>query len=57
MRTDPNIGPGLPQREPWRAASLYHPSGRKLVEIRAKPHQIDGLTELFFDRCGSTSGA
>ena len=34
--------------EPWRAVSLYHPSGRKLVEITAKgPLKDYGLTELF----------
>jgi hypothetical protein len=34
--------------EPWRAVSLYHPSGRKLVEITAKgPLKNYGLTELF----------
>ena len=34
--------------EPWRAVSLYNPSGRKLVEITAKgPLKNYGLTELF----------
>jgi hypothetical protein len=34
--------------EPWRAVSLYNPSGRKLVEITAKgPLRDYGLTELF----------
>jgi hypothetical protein len=34
--------------EPWRAVSLYHPDGRKLVEITAKgPLKNYGLTELF----------
>jgi hypothetical protein len=34
--------------EPWRAVSLYHPSGRRLVEITAKgPLKNYGLTELF----------
>jgi hypothetical protein len=34
--------------EPWRAVSLYHPDGRKLVEITAKgPLKDYGLTELF----------
>jgi hypothetical protein len=34
--------------EPWRAVSLYSPSGRKLVEITAKgPLKNYGLTELF----------
>ena len=34
--------------EPWRAVSLYHPDGRKLVEITAKgPQRNYGLTELF----------
>jgi hypothetical protein len=34
--------------EPWRAVSLYSPSGRKLVEITARgPLKNYGLTELF----------
>jgi hypothetical protein len=34
--------------EPWRAVSLYNPSGRKLVEITAKgPLKNYGWTELF----------
>jgi hypothetical protein len=34
--------------EPWRAVSLYGPSGRKLVDIDAKgPLKDYGLTELF----------
>jgi hypothetical protein len=34
--------------EPWRAVSLYHPAGHKLVEITAKgPLKNYGLTELF----------
>jgi hypothetical protein len=34
--------------EPWRAVSLYHPNGRKLVDITAKgPLKNYGLTELF----------
>jgi hypothetical protein len=34
--------------EPWRAVSLYSPSGRKLVNIDAKgPLKNYGLTELF----------
>jgi hypothetical protein len=34
--------------EPWRAVSLYNPSGHKLVEITAKgPLKNYGLTELF----------
>jgi hypothetical protein len=34
--------------EPWRAVSLYSPSGQRLVEITAKgPLKNYGLTELF----------
>jgi hypothetical protein len=34
--------------EPWRAVSLYNPSGRRLVEITTKgPLKNYGLTELF----------
>ena len=34
--------------EPWRAVSLYHPDGRKLLDITAKGRLKNyGLTELF----------
>ena len=47
--TDGDAGlQGFLDGEPWRAVSLYNPSGRKLVEITAKgPLKNYGLTELF----------
>jgi hypothetical protein len=44
-------------REPWRAVSLFHPSGRKLVTTMAKGLMTnDGLTEPFSDSHRCTSG-
>jgi hypothetical protein len=44
-------------REPWRAVSLFHPSGRKPVTTMAKGLMTnDGLTEPFSDSRRCTSG-
>ena len=58
MRTDPTSGPPrCLDREPWRAVSRFHPSGRKLVTTMAKVLMTnDGLTEPFSDSRRYTSG-
>ena len=58
MRIDPTSGPPrCLDREPWRAVSLFHPSGRKPVTTMAKGLMTnDGLTEPFSDSRRCTSG-